>query len=1130
MTPPLHETLISDPLQTLTQISPISPNLGQKLGFLKSRSMSLMPRRRRRRRTKTTLTMTPPLRETLISDPPQTLTQISPISPNLGQKLGFLKQRSMSMMPRRIEADLDEAESFVGEFGAAFESLRSHASAIVSFSHQWESTQRSFIAMKSLFASRVEEMRKVESELCVREKGLELKRKELEGVEKSIEAKRSELECKEELIEERFREIELKKYELECKEKSTGERMKEFELKEKRFNGNVGGVVVKTEPVTEFGVDDGGDDNDASLRLCVKMDGKALQLFLNDRFNEHESMGDQVYYALRLSKNPARLVLDAMEGFFAPHLKKGDSEYQARVVRSSCLLLLDQLLKLKPLVERLVKEKVRGLAVLWREKMKGEGESYMVVLGFLMLVAVYDLSGEIEKNELGRLLCLIDKRLQAHLRAQLYPRLGFSAPRVTTPASQIALVGNGLPELRTPQIVNSVTRRTTGPKNVLDTLCQEMDANGLSSYLIFHGNMQNLSQKKVVDALRFASDPARLVFSVLQGFSETSSDDNVQRESNTTVSTLLLEQLMELSPDVTFDLRAEASKFASHWKARLEKEEAKARKSASNGKASPSKDGTLPSDVLCFLMFLTVYKLGSYFDGNEVVALFGTCYNDDEVYRLEQNVHLRFSLSLEDKIPGIVEALTKKKKLLVAVRYICAFDLVSRFPPFPLLKQYVEMQIKRCKTRNTVSGQNKLARREVTALRHVIKCISDHKQLESQCSLSVFQQRIEQLEEEIAERNRKAAEILSLSSSSKTKESAQVICSSSTEGPEAQIRRKRTASATTNCPRSRETTQEKRPKPVDTCTSICQPAEKSQENSPRTATENINSEPPSQPPCSTRPEAQIRRKRTASATTNSPHSRETTQEKRPKLVDTCTSICQPAEKSQENSPRTATANINSEPPSQPPCSTRPEAQIPRKRTASATTNGPCSRKTTQEKRPKLVDTCTSICQPAEKSQGNSPRTATANINSEPPSQPPCSTRPVMNHHASLMSNAGNSCSTVQQTNAPVNSHYQISYPSPSVTTHVSGWPDGAPAVSGQHSYVNQTQLVPGAYYPFIGLDPRQFITGGAYPGIGPSHIPHGHVFNQLAQTQGYQGQFYDPFGANPYAAQQILQQIFYHTQ
>ncbi|GAB2231232.1 hypothetical protein Droror1_Dr00027521 [Drosera rotundifolia] len=127
-----------------------------------------------------------------------------------------------------------------------------------------------------------------------------------------------------------------------------------------------------------------------------------------------------------------------------------------------------------------------------------------------MLVAVYDLSGEIEKNELERLLCLIDKRLQAHLRAQLYQRLGFFTSRAIIPVSQVTLVGDGQSQLRTPQVVNSVTRRTTGPKDVLDTLCKEMDAKGLSLYLILHGNVQNLSQKKVLDGLRIASYPARL--------------------------------------------------------------------------------------------------------------------------------------------------------------------------------------------------------------------------------------------------------------------------------------------------------------------------------------------------------------------------------------------------------------------------------------------------------------------------------------------------------------------------------------------------------------------------------------------------------------------------------------------
>ncbi|GAB2211451.1 hypothetical protein Drorol1_Dr00024764 [Drosera rotundifolia] len=468
--------------------------------------------RRHRRHLKTALTtMTPPLHETLISDPRQTST--IPISSNPGQQLGFLKRTSMSRMPGQIMADLDVAESFLGEFGAAVETLNSHATEIVSMSNQWEAMQRSFVVMKDLIASRVEETRKVESQLCDREKVIESKKNEVEYKEeliserfkeiewmkneleykekliekrfREIESKKNELECKEKLIEERFREIEMKKGELSCLERSMGERMKDLESEEKRFNGNsAGGVVVKTEPVaelaelelkekrlngnnprgvvvktepdSEFGV--GADDNDASLRLCVKMDGKALQVFLNDRFNEHESMGHQVYYALRLSKNPARLALDAMEGFFAPHLKKGDSEYDARVVRSSCLLLLDQLLKLKPVVERPVREEARVLAFQWKEKMRAEGESYIVVLGFLMLVAGYELSaeidkselgwllhlialketrhsvsprlngqsglsGEIEKKELGRLLRMVDK----NLRAQLYQRLGFSA-------------------------------------------------------------------------------------------------------------------------------------------------------------------------------------------------------------------------------------------------------------------------------------------------------------------------------------------------------------------------------------------------------------------------------------------------------------------------------------------------------------------------------------------------------------------------------------------------------------------------------------------------------------------------------------------------------------------------------
>ena len=76
------------------------------------------------------------------------------------------------------------------------------------------------------------------------------------------------------------------------------------------------------------------------------MDGKSLLIFLNELSIEHDLMRYEVAIALLLSSGPTKLILDAMEWFYPPHLKKGDVEFDESIVQGSCVLLLEQLLEL----------------------------------------------------------------------------------------------------------------------------------------------------------------------------------------------------------------------------------------------------------------------------------------------------------------------------------------------------------------------------------------------------------------------------------------------------------------------------------------------------------------------------------------------------------------------------------------------------------------------------------------------------------------------------------------------------------------------------------------------------------------------------------------------------------------
>jgi hypothetical protein len=152
---------------------------------------------------------------------------------------------------------------------------------------------------------------------------------------------------------------------------------------------------VKIETPDDFVVKNATDDN---LRHLLTMDGKALQIFLNKSRKYDEKIKNEVLTALGLSSDPAKLVLDAMEGFYPPRISKGDVVYNGIVVKKSCKLLLEQLMALSPPIKPHVREAARELAFDWRTKMKKD--RYLEVLGFFRLLACYGLASVFDACEL----------------------------------------------------------------------------------------------------------------------------------------------------------------------------------------------------------------------------------------------------------------------------------------------------------------------------------------------------------------------------------------------------------------------------------------------------------------------------------------------------------------------------------------------------------------------------------------------------------------------------------------------------------------------------------------------------------------------------------------------------------
>ncbi|KAK6911469.1 Frigida-like [Dillenia turbinata] len=249
----------------------------------------------------------------------------------------------------RISIDLKLADAKKENLRKAYEYLQAHSSSIASLTLQWKDLEAHFDSIKIS-------------------------------------------------IEQRFKELELR-------EKGLQDKIRELESKEEQL-ASLTISKVKTEPI-----DYDSPSKSANLRFSVKLDGKALQDFLNEHEGDHELMRDEVFKALRFSSDPARLVLDAMVGFYEN--EEGEKERDISAVRKSCLLLLEQLSKVGQEISEKVKKGAMKLAMEWKGKMRIDNE--LEVLGFLQLLVSYGLVTSFSADDVLNALVSVagDKRAAA---------------------------------------------------------------------------------------------------------------------------------------------------------------------------------------------------------------------------------------------------------------------------------------------------------------------------------------------------------------------------------------------------------------------------------------------------------------------------------------------------------------------------------------------------------------------------------------------------------------------------------------------------------------------------------------------------------------------------------------------
>ncbi|KAH9620225.1 hypothetical protein KSS87_022335 [Heliosperma pusillum] len=469
-------------------------------------------------------------------------------------------------------------------------------------------------------------------------------------------------------------------------------------------------------------VNSNGNESDTSTFSA--MDGKTLQLYLNERINRHGFVKEEIVEVLKSTSNPAKLVLDAVDGFFAPHLRTDGVSFEASVVRSSCLMLLEHLMDIQPKISPDVKKEALKVAVKWKTKMKAQGESEVAVVAFLLLYIIYNMDTLFKEDELRRMCGMVDQhRLAPRLRQRLGLHKGPNESSSFQDANKESLQSTNL------QASNAIDSGSVNISASIHSLCRSMDGHGVRSYLIEHVKEYKLLCDKILDALRYATDPAKLVLDVCQ--ISVIDLDKTRSDVNNTACIFLLEQLLKLSPSIAHEVTQEAKKFADFLKARL-------------------KERSIPIDHFKFLQFIASYKLAKSYPPDELLSYLKVLYHGIEVYRPDENVYLCFALGIAKKIPGVIKSFIDQQKRLLAVKYICVFKLEQMFPPVPLLEAHLkivkEKVDQRCKE-GTIKAKIDAENMESMALKNVITCIYNFK-LELKLAPERFVARIKELEKE----------------------------------------------------------------------------------------------------------------------------------------------------------------------------------------------------------------------------------------------------------------------------------------------------------------------------------------------------------------------------------------------
>ncbi|KAM0994997.1 hypothetical protein ACFX15_010078 [Malus domestica] len=561
-------------------------------------------------------------------------------------------------------------------------------------------------AVKDL-VSKQEQVKAVQKSLEECHKEIQSKKVILGGLEKSIRECYNTLESKEKTI--RAMELKQKQFELmvqECqkhldsKEKLLQEGCHGLEMKERQLEEQVRELESKQK---QFELLRKSKEDIQNLKSKEKnncpWDGRCLQLLMNEHWTRTDFVCSEIAAVLQASSDPAKLVLDAMQGFYPSNQTVDTTEfvYDLTVIRRSCVLLLQQLKRFSLQINPQVRKEARALAAEWKAKMTVATENGLEILGFLELVSVYEITTVYDSKELQSFLGIVAQHEQG---TELCQALGITD---RAPAGNSVSLPIKIEEPEFSPVIYVATSSSLDLQPNANT-----DTRNLQGSTNEHLNENESVQTKMLFNLQMSRDPAEVVLKLIkESLAQCWRKGDVGCESAVMEDSIsLLNDLTDVSTPIGPDVIKNAKELAVQWKAKMRV------------------DSENSMEILGFLQFIVTYGLVSTFNRDEIVKLLGTICQHKKA--LESCQEIGFA----DMIPDFVQDCIEGKQLIEAVSLICTFKLTDRFPPVLLLKEYVEVARKSYCTKwlvkRSLDEKNEVLDDHIAGLKAAIQCIKDN--------------------------------------------------------------------------------------------------------------------------------------------------------------------------------------------------------------------------------------------------------------------------------------------------------------------------------------------------------------------------------------------------------------------